>query len=192
MSLSFTSKVDKKKIKLKTKPKPLLLYEGQACVIMRFSRRARAGRRSPIFVRNSCARSTRLRAGWLGLGVQSACDYRVENGQLVLTEKQDIHGLPGTCVKPTELNSPTQLYPAFVNSAPRTPLPARLGSYARIWTNCEVGTSDFGGTSDQGEMLTSIIQTLNLTRRQKGRLLRGEFSFSSPTEITGSEWTESK
>ena len=120
--------------------------------------------------------------GW-GLGLQSACDYRVGDGQLVLTEKQNIHGLTGTCIKPTELNIPTQLYPAFVNSAPSVLLPVSSGSYASFQTNCEVGTSESGSTSDQGEMLRRIIQTSNWTRKPKGEtFLRAEFFFfSSPT-----------
>lgn len=32
-------------------------------------------------------RSTCLQVGWLGLGLPSACDYRVGNSQLALTEK---------------------------------------------------------------------------------------------------------
>lgn len=32
-------------------------------------------------------RSTRVQVGWLGLGLQSACDNRVGNSQLALTEK---------------------------------------------------------------------------------------------------------
>lgn len=60
-------------------------------------------------------------AGGLASGLQSAGNHRAGNSQLALTSmKYYIHGLIGTCIKPTELNSPIQLYPAFVNPVVHT------------------------------------------------------------------------
>lgn len=76
------------------------------------------------------------------------------------------------------LNIPNQLYPAFVNSVPGSPLTIWPGSYSSIWTDCRVGTGGSESTYDRGDVLTRTIQTVNVTKGKRGDFSKRRIFFS--------------
>lgn len=136
----------------------------------------------------SCDRSTCLQAGWLGLGLQSACDNRVGHHQPALVETWAIHGLTGTCIHPKDSNAPHQLYPAFVNSvAWQSSCSNGLALRPVSERIIQWDPSESGSTWDpQRENVDKNRSALKFATKEKGEtFLSGEFSFP-PQQTRGS------